>query len=291
VREGDGAALYASAGRDRKFLMLRPSIAIFVGAYYLLAGLGVNLGYHRVLSHRSVKLPKWLERILVILGLPAGTPVQWAGNHRYHHAHADTSLDPHSPLHRGFWYAHVGWYFGSDNVALCVLYSLAGPVRMLVDAWMRPRTNQQFNSLARDVASDSWYRRLSEPWPYAIGMHVHCFIPAMLAWYFWNAGGLVIFWLTLVALYNLGDAIDSVAHMFGERLPGQRDGSRNGLAMGILILGEGWHANHHRFPWSARHGLSKGQFDWTWQVIRGLGALGLATNILVPSERELSEIA
>jgi hypothetical protein len=75
----------------------------------------------------------------VILGLPAGTPVQWAGNHRYHHAHTDTPLDPHSPLHRGFWFAHVGWYIGSDNVALCILYSLAGPARMLVDAWMRPR--------------------------------------------------------------------------------------------------------------------------------------------------------
>jgi fatty-acid desaturase len=264
-----------------------PSIAIFVLGYYLLAGLAINLGYHRVLSHRSLKLSKWLERTLVILGLPAGTPVQWAGNHRYHHAHTDTPLDPHSPVHRGFWYAHVGWYLGSDNPVLCILYCLAGPMRMLVDAWMRPRTNQEFNSLAKDVWKDPWYRCLSQPWPYAAAMHVHFLVPAILTWYFWGRGGLVAFWLTFVALYNLGDGIDSVSHMFGEELQGQRDRSRNSLLMGLLILGEGWHANHHRIPWSAKHGLAAGQFDWTWQVIRVLRALGLARDIRVASEQEL----
>jgi fatty-acid desaturase len=243
--------------------MLSPSIAVFVVAYYLLAGLGVNLGYHRVLSHRSLKLLKWLERTLVIIGLPAGTPVQWAGNHRYHHAHTDTPLDPHSPVHNGFWYAHVGWYLGSSNVLLCVLYCLAGPLRMLVDAWIRPRTNQQFNALAPDVSQDNWFSFLSRPWPYAAAMHLHFFIPALLTFYLWGPGGFLVFSLTLVALYNMGDAIDSVSHMVGQELPGQRDRSRNSLVMGILILGEGWHANHHRYPWSAKHGLQRGQFDWT----------------------------
>jgi stearoyl-CoA desaturase (delta-9 desaturase) len=268
--------------------MPSPSIALFVAGYYLLAGLGVNLGYHRVLSHRSLKLPKWLERTLVIVGLPAGTPVQWAGNHRFHHAHTDTPLDPHSPVHRGFWYAHVGWYLGSDNGSLCVLYCLAGPLRMLIDAWMRPRTNQEFNALAPEVAADPWYRWLSRPGPYAAAMHLHFLIPAAFTWLLWGPGGLAVFWLTLVALYNMGDAIDSVSHMFGDSIPGQKDASRNSLAMGILILGEGWHANHHRFPWSAKHGLSAGQFDWTWLVIRGLGALGLARDIRVPSAAELT---
>ena len=268
--------------------MLRPSAALFAIAYYLLAGIGVNLGYHRVLSHRSLKLPKWLERTLITIGLPAGTPVQWAGNHRYHHAHTDSPLDPHSPLYRGFWYAHVGWYLGSDNALVCGLYCVAGPVRMLVDAWMRPRTNQEFNLLAPDVSADGWYRRISRPWPYAIAMHAHVFIPALLTYYLWGAGGVAVFWLTLVALYNMGDAIDSVSHMYGNELPDQRDSSRNSLVMGILILGEGWHANHHRFPWSAKHGLAKGQFDWTWQVIRILRAVGLARDVRVPSEIEFS---
>jgi fatty-acid desaturase len=268
-------------------LMPNPSIAIFVLTYYFLAGLAVNLGYHRVLSHRSLKLTKWLERALITLGLPAGTPVQWAGNHRFHHAHTDTPRDPHSPLQRGFWYAHVGWYLGSDHTALCMLYSAAGPLRMLVDAWMRPRTNQEFNALAGDVARDPWYAWLSRPWPYAAMMHLHFFIPALLAWRWWRFEGLLVFWLTLAALYNMGDAIDSVSHMFGKRLAGQQGGARNSTIMGLLILGEGWHANHHRLPWSAKHGLAKGQFDWTWQVIRVLRALGLARDVRVASESEL----
>jgi fatty-acid desaturase len=264
------------------------SIAIFPITYYLLAGLGVNLGYHRVLSHRSLSLPKWLERSLITLGLPAGTPIQWAGNHRYHHAHTDTPLDPHSPLQKGFWYAHVGWYIGTRNVFFCILYALAGPLRMLIDAWMRPRTNQEFNSLAPDVARDSWYRRLSRPGPYAVALHIHFLVPAMLTYYFWGFAGSLVFYLTLVALYNLGDAIDSISHMFGGQLAGQRDRSRNSMIMGWLILGEGWHANHHRYPWSAKHGIEKGQFDWTWQIIRILAALGLAKDIRLPGNSEMS---
>jgi stearoyl-CoA desaturase (delta-9 desaturase) len=249
----------------------------------------VNLAYHRVLSHRSLKLAKWLERTLVTVGLPAGTPVQWAGNHRYHHAHADTELDPHSPLRQGFWYAHVGWYLRSRNVVLCGLYALGGPARMLVDAWMRPRTNLEHNELAKDVSSDGWYAFLSRPTPYLVSMHLHAAIPIAIAYWCWGLRGIVGFWLMVALLYNLGDAIDSVAHMVGSRLSGQRDASRNNLVMGILTLGEGWHANHHRFPGCARHGLLPGQFDWTWQVIRALQALSLATDIRTLSSREVTE--
>ena len=265
------------------------SFGLFALIYYLLAGLGVNLAYHRVLSHRSLKLRKWLERSLVTLGLPAGTPVQWAGNHRYHHAHTDTDLDPHSPVHQGFWYAHVGWYLRSRNVPLCVLYSLGGPARMLVDAWMRPRTNLEHNELAKDVASDKWYALLSRPVPYWIAMHLHAAIPLFIAYRCWGARGIVGFWVMLSILYNLGDAIDSVSHMYGSRLPLQRDASRNNWLLGILTLGEGWHANHHRFPACARHGLSPAQFDWTWQVIRALHALGLATNIRTLATTEAAD--
>jgi len=268
--------------------MSTTSMLAFFFVYYLLAGLAINLGYHRVLAHRSLRLPKWLERTLVTLGLPTGTPIQWVGNHRYHHAHTDTTLDPHSPLQRGFWYAHVGWYLGSDNVVLCVLYSLAGPLRLLIDAWMRPRTNQEFTALAADVSADPWYRLISRPWPYAAAMHLHFLVPVFAAWYLWGIRGIAVVWLTFVALYNMGDAIDSVAHMFGSHLSGQRDRSCNSSVMGLLILGEGWHANHHRFPWSAKHGLAKGQFDWTWQVIRGLRAVGLARDIRVPTAPDLS---
>jgi fatty-acid desaturase len=263
------------------------SFALFALAYYVLAGLGVNLGYHRLLSHRSLRVPKWLERTLITIGLPAGTPVQWAGTHRHHHATADTALDPHSPGLQGFLYAHVGWYLRSKNSALCIAYCLAGPARMAVDAWMRPRTNQEHNALAADVSRDPWYRFISRPWPYAVLMHLHAAIPLWIAYHWWGVSGIAGIWLTLVALYNLGDAIDSVAHTFGRKLQTQQDESRNSVWMGILVLGEGWHANHHRFPFSARHGLLPGQFDWTWQVIRVLRALGLASDVRLPAKQEI----
>jgi fatty-acid desaturase len=267
---------------------VQPSFALFVLAYYLLAGLGVNLAFHRVLAHGSLRVPKWLERTLVTIGLPAGTPVQWAGTHRYHHRTADTALDPHSPVHHGFMYAHVGWYLRSHDPVLCAAYALGGPARMLVDAWLRPRTNQEYNTLAEDVSADPWYRFISRPWPYAVAMHAHAAIALGVAYWCWGAGGVLGIWLTLVALYNLGDAIDSAAHTFGRMLEKQHDRSRNSAWMGIVIGGEGWHANHHRFPVSARHGLLPGQFDWIWVVIRALRALGLATNVRVPDRRDLT---
>jgi stearoyl-CoA desaturase (delta-9 desaturase) len=158
---------------------------------------------------------------------------------------------------------------------------------MLIDAWMRSRTNQEHNALAKDVAADPYYRWLSRKPSYALMMLVHFAVPASLAWHWWRVAGLAWFWLTVTVLYNLGDAIDSVSHILGDKLPGQADESRNSWLMGLLVLGEGWHANHHQFPRSARHGLFPGQFDWTWQVIRVLRLLGLATDIYLPSEREI----
>ncbi len=269
---------------------MRLNLLLFPAIYYLLAGLALNLGYHRLLSHRSLHLPAWLEHILITLGLPAGTPIQWAGNHRFHHANTDTPDDPHSPQLRGFWYAHTGWYLGTPAVAPAILYALAGPLRTIFDAFWRPRTNQEHNHLARDVAADSYYRWLSRPGPYAaVLLLLHVLIPAFIAWHFWHTAGLATFWLTLVVLYNLGDAIDSVAHTFGELLPQARDQSRNSTLLGLLILGEGWHANHHRVPWSARHGIGPRQFDWTWQVIRLLRAIGVAQNVRVATTADLAD--
>ena len=201
--------------------------------YYLVAGLAICIGYHRVLSHRSVVLAKWLERALVTLGLPAGTPIQWAGNHRFHHAHADQPGDPHSPRD-GFWHAHNGWYIGRKDALACVLYALAGPLRILFDGVHRPRSNQQHDRLAPDVAADPWYRFVSRPGPYlafAVA-HVAVFFGGV-SWLFGWAG-VAALWLTLVAIFNLGDAIDSVAHIVGALPYGGPDLARNHWFLGSL---------------------------------------------------------
>jgi fatty-acid desaturase len=219
----------------------------FFLSYYLVAVLGVNLGYHRMLAHRSVRLRGWLARACVVCGLPAGTPVQWAGNHRFHHAHSDTELDPHSPGRGGFWHAHCGWYYGLRHWPVAALYALAGPARLLIDAWLRPRTGVAHNHLAEDVAADPFYAWLSRPAPYACGMGLP---------------------FAAVALYNLGDAIDSVAH--------DAKGPVNRRWLAILTAGEGWHIEHHERPGCARHGRRPGQFDLTWLIIRLLAGAGWA---------------
>jgi fatty-acid desaturase len=252
---------------------------LYVLLMYLLAGLGVNLGYHRILAHRALRVRKWLEHALVFLGLPAGTPVQWIGNHRVHHAHADDPEDPHSPVQRGFWYAHTGWYMSSSSVALCAAYALLGPGRLLLDAWMRPRTNQQFNHIGADVAADRWYRTLSRPLPYAAAMLLHFAVGVGIPVWLWGGAGALLAWATYAFLYNLGDSVDSLTHLAGRRLPAQANSARNNYLLGALLLGEGWHANHHWDSRCARHGWFRGQFDWTWQVIRVLRAAGLADQI------------
>jgi len=261
-------------------------LALCVG-YYLAAGLAVVLGYHRVLTHRSLVLATWFERLVVTLGLPAGTPIQWAGNHRLHHAHADRPGDPHSPRD-GFWHAHNGWTIGRRDAATCIAYALAGPLRILYDGWHRPRSNQQHNHLAEDVAADPWYRFVSRPGPYLVLAlaHVVIFFGGAFAAFGWP--GVACLWLTLIVIFNLGDAIDSIAHIVGQRPYPGPDLARNHWFLGLLCLGEGWHAHHHRFPWSARHGLEPGQLDWTWMIIRGLRAIGLADHVRVPSPQQIA---
>lgn len=263
------------------------SLIVFCLGYYLLAGLAINIGYHRLLSHRSLRLPRGLERILVTLGLPAGTPIQWAGNHRRHHAYTDRVGDPHSPVVDGFWHAHVGWYIGTKHPLLCLLYSVAGPLRILYDGWIRPRTNQQFNHLAPDVGADPYYRWVSRPAPYALFAIFHVGVPVGYAFLKWGGCGIAALWITLIWIFNVGDAIDSVAHLFGDRPFAVQNQARNNFILAILALGDGWHANHHVFPNSARHGLLPGQIDWSWGVIALLGWLGLATEIRVPTREEI----
>lgn len=276
MSEGAAAALRAAA----------PLVGLGV-LYYLGAGLAICLGYHRLLSHRALVLPKVLERFIVTLGLPAGTPIQWAGNHRFHHAHADVEGDPHSPRD-GFWHAHNGWYIGRRDAFTCLLYALAGPVRVLFDGWHRPRTNQQHNHLAPEVGADPWYRFVSRPGVYlafAVA-HVAVFFGGALWLFGW--AGLATMWLTLVVIFNLGDAIDSVAHLVGATPYPGPDRARNHWFLGLMTLGDGWHAHHHRFPWSARHGLDPRQWDATWAFIRALRAVGLARKVRVPTAAEIA---
>jgi fatty-acid desaturase len=261
-------------------------LIIYCISIYFLGAMGVVLGYHRCLTHKAFVLQKWLERILVTLGLPAGTPVQWVGNHRYHHQYTDAPQDPHSPVQRGFWFAHNGWYFNTDKVIWCVLYSLAGPMRMLIDAWIRPRSNQQYNHLAKDVQKDAYYQWLSRPLPYGLGMFLYLWMMIAFGYYLAEIKGIIAVWITLVMAYNAGDAIDSVAHIWGKKPYTQTHEARNVFWLSFFTLGDGWHADHHLFPKSAKLNLPSGKWDIGWKIVLIFKWLGWASNIHIPPKNK-----
>lgn len=85
--------------------------------------------------------------------------------------------------------------------------------------------------------------------------------------------------------------VNSVCHIWGTRAWNTPDFSKNNWWVAIITFGEGWHNNHHAFEFSARHGLEWWQLDVTWYLIRFLKAIGLATNVKLPTEAQKKRMA
>jgi stearoyl-CoA desaturase (delta-9 desaturase) len=254
-------------------------LLVYCLGYYLIAGICTSIVYHRILAHHSANMVWPIKQIFVILGLPAGTPIQWVANHRHHHKYTDVIGDPHSPVVDGFWFSHCGWYISSKNPIICFVYAIAGPIRTFFDSFYRPRTNQQYNYLAKDISSNSFFAFVSKPLPYMILVQLSLFFNLGFVWYFWQLKGIVFLWITSVLIYNIGDSVDSFGHLFGDTLKDSKNSSRNNLVLGIIAFGDGWHANHHRYPWSAKHGIGKSQFDLSWKILKLFSYFKIVSNI------------
>lgn len=252
---------------------------LFCFFYYLIAGLAVVIGYHRCLTHRSIRLKQYFEYLIIFLGLPAGTPIQWVGNHRFHHIHSDRENDPHSPIVHGFWYAHNGWYLNISNRFLCLLYAIAGPFRLMIDGYLRPITNQEHNQLARDVSKVPFYRTVSKPIIYRLCMFLHLIIPYGIVLYQWSVIGGLALWICQIIIYNLGDSVNSLGHQEGHTEYGQHNKASNLTILSLLTFGDGLHANHHEFPNSAKLSLRNKGIDIGWLIIMLLQKLNLAYDI------------
>lgn len=239
---------------------------------YVLTGLGITLGYHRLLTHRGFQTPKVVEYLLALLGVLAnqGGPVRWVAAHRKHHAFADLEGDPHSP-HVGFWWAHMIWWMQKDPV---------------LDDPVVGRKN------VKDLGRDPVYRWLDR-WqlvpPVALGAILYGLGTL------WDGGGLSwLVWGIFVRTTLLLHAtwfVNSAAHLWGYRNFETRDTSTNLWWVALLSLGEGWHNNHHAFQRSARHGLRWWELDITYLVVRILGFVGLARDIHVAPPPAVSSSA
>lgn len=225
---------------------------------YVTGGLGVTLGFHRLLTHRSLQVPKGIEYVLTVLGVLAlqGGPIDWVATHRRHHTYSDRAGDPHG-MDRGFWWAHVGWLF------------LPNPGRPTIEEQHR---------LAADLAADPFYRfmeRTALLWQLALG--VLLFALGGWSWVVWGI------FVRLVVTYHITWFVNSAAHWTGYRTFRTSDRSTNNWWVALLAWGEGWHNNHHAFPSSARHGMRWFELDLTWLTIRALQIVGIARSVKLPT--------
>ncbi|HZU36445.1 MAG TPA: fatty acid desaturase [Gemmataceae bacterium] len=232
---------------------------------YLLAGLGVTMGYHRLLTHRSFQTSRVVEYLLSVLGLLAnqGGPLQWVAVHRVHHQHSDAEGDPHSPGN-GVWWAHLLWWMPH------------------VPALDEPRHYRRY---VTDLSRDPVHRALQR---------YHILVPLALAGLLYGLGelwaGVGLSWVIwgifvrTALLYHATWLVNSATHLWGYRTYQTRDRSTNLWWVALLTLGEGWHNNHHAFPRSARHGLRWWELDLTYGFIRFLSLVSLARHVHVPGK-------
>ncbi|WP_216919991.1 fatty acid desaturase [Synechococcus sp. CCAP 1479/9] len=228
--------------------------------YWVTACLGVTIGYHRLLSHRSFRVPQWLERFFATCGALSCQhgPIDWVGLHRHHHKFSDTEADHHDS-NKGFWWSHMAWMF-EEIPAMAAVPRLTG-----------------------DLATDPYYRWLNHSF-----LLLQVPLGLLLFWIgsVTGAGGwALVLWgipLRLVIVYQCTWLVNSATHMWGESVHDSGDKSKNNPWVAALTFGEGWHNNHHAYPHSARHGFGPRQFDLTWQHIRLMRALGLATRVRLP---------
>ncbi len=232
------------------------AIITAVVLYFVAGMLGIGMSYHRLLTHRSYKTPKWMEYFLTICATLAleGGPIFWVATHRVHHQKSDREGDPHTPREGGYW-AHMGW--------------------IVLGQGLHQETSL-LNRYAPDLAKDPFHVMLTK-WHWVpqvvLGLALLAFggIPYVL----WGIG-----FRTVVGLHTTW-AVNSATHMWGSRRFQTRDDSTNNWWVALLTFGEGWHNNHHAHPTSARHGLAWYELDLNWLGISFLRLIGLAWDVKV----------
>jgi len=245
---------------------------------YVLTALGITVGFHRLFVHRSFETYLWLKFVLAVLGSMAiENPLfKWVAMHRRHHQYSDTPDDPHSPQYggrgvlgflRGFWHAHIGWFFEPDPSDLA--------------------------HYVKDLSASRTLRLANSLFPLWVGLGM--VIPAVMGGMItqsWAGVWTGLIWGGLVRIFlvhHVTWSVNSACHLWGFRPYRSDDESRNNIVFGILAMGEGWHNTHHAFPTSARHGLRWWEIDVTFWVIRTLALLGLAWNLKLPTNEAQAE--
>ena len=251
-------------------------IGLFLG-FYVFTGLGITVGFHRLLTHKSFKAPTWLRVVFAVAGSMAvqGSVIDWVATHRRHHAYSDQVGDPHSPhlepdegvvaMLKGMWHAHVGWMFADDATK--------------AETWAPDLLNEP----AMVKVSQMFGRLVLATFllPAILGGLLTMSFTGAVTGFIWGA------LVRIFVLHHVTWSINSVCHVFGTRPFDSKDEARNNAPMALLGFGEGWHNAHHAFPASARHGLRWWEIDFSWMLIRTLQVLRVVRDVKVPSKAQI----
>lgn len=263
--------------------VVSPADLAIAVAMYLLTAVGITVGFHRLLTHRSFQTSKPLEYLFAVLGSMAvqGPVISWVADHRKHHAHTDREGDPHSPhvgheggvrgVLAGLWHAHTGWLMSTQGRADWRRYA----PDLYEDRGMRTISRRFVPILLAGLAL-----------PALAGYLVSGTVAGALTGLLW--GGLV----RIFFVHHITWSVNSVCHFLGSRRFDTDDRSTNVFWLALPSLGESWHHNHHAFPRSAVHGLKGWELDPSALVIAALEKLGLARNVVrISPERQAERAA
>jgi stearoyl-CoA desaturase (delta-9 desaturase) len=255
-----------------------PDVTLFL-AFYIVSGLGVTVGYHRLFTHGSFRANRPLRIGLAVAGGLAieGPVIRWVADHRRHHAFSDKDGDPPSPwrygetvpaLLKGLAFAHLGWLFDVEQTSR--------------------------DKYAPDLLREDDIARVDRLFPLwaAISVLFPAMLGGLITWS-WAGALSAFFWATLVRVFLLHHvtwSINSICHAIGRRPFAARDKSANFWPLAILSFGESWHNMHHADPTSARHGVLRGQLDESARVIWLFEKLGWATDVRWPRPERLAKL-
>ncbi len=222
---------------------------------YVVTGLGITVGYHRLVAHRSFSCPNWIKAGLLIAGGWAleNSVLNWASDHIRHHARCDREEDPYN-AQRGFWYSHCGWIFSYD-----------------------PHADERYMAHLRKDPLVMWQHRYYVPIVLS-GL----ILPFLVGWLYQGwVGGLGCFLLAgvgrMFAVLNSTFCINSICHLWGSQPHSQANSSQDSWWVSLFTFGEGYHNYHHTYPSDYRNGSRWYDFDPSKWLILGLSRLGLAS--------------
>jgi stearoyl-CoA desaturase (delta-9 desaturase) len=239
-------------------------------ALYAVRMFAITGFYHRYFSHKAFKTSRAAQFVFGLIGASSVQrgPLWWAAHHRNHHRHSDTELDVHSPVHRGFFWSHMGWFltragFRTDRDVIRDL------IKFPELRWL-----DRFDLLMPVLLATGLFVLGELLERHAPGLGTSG--PQLLVWGFF---------VSTVVLFHATVTINSLAHRFGSRRYETADNSRNNWLLALITFGEGWHNNHHYFPGAARQGFRWWEIDLTYYLLKLLSWLGVIWDLKpVPAE-------